>query len=185
MTKDNASKNIVFIGDSLTEWFDWQTRFQEHNIKNLGIAGEPVEGLLSRLNHIRKSIGNPDYIFIMTGINNIAMEDYNILNRQKEILEKLSVWFKESVIVVQSILPVMLSWVNNKTIEDINSALQVIAKGFNARYLDIYSFFADKNGEPKGEYLLDDGVHLSNEGYKAWADVIEDFLSQKSGNTQK
>lgn len=184
MRQNNASKSLVFIGDSLTEWFDWQARFPNHNVMNLGIAGESVDGLLSRLNHIRDSIGNPDYIFIMTGINNIAMEDYNIFPKQKEILGKLSVWFKDSVIVMQSILPVMLSWVNNKMIEDINTAIKTIAKGFNITYLDIYKFFIDKNGGSKGEYFLDDGVHLSNEGYKTWANVIEDFLNYKSSIPQ-
>jgi len=34
-----GSKRIAFIGDSLTEYFDWQNRFPEYEVMNLGIAG--------------------------------------------------------------------------------------------------------------------------------------------------
>jgi len=38
-------KTILFIGDSLTEFFDWQKRFPGHKVVNLGSAGETVETL--------------------------------------------------------------------------------------------------------------------------------------------
>ena len=82
--------NITFIGDSLTEYFDWQERFSECHVTNLGVSGEPVEGLLDRLERIRRAVNDPDIIFIMTGINNIAMEHYDISEDYKEIVSKLT-----------------------------------------------------------------------------------------------
>jgi hypothetical protein len=38
--------NILFLGHSLIEFFDWQKRFPDHLAVNLGKAGESVEGLL-------------------------------------------------------------------------------------------------------------------------------------------
>ena len=67
------TKKMVFIGDSLTQWFDWQRRFPGDAVMNLGISGEPVEGLLARREAIRENVHKPDYIFLMTGINDIAM----------------------------------------------------------------------------------------------------------------
>lgn len=171
-----GSKRIAFIGDSLTEFFDWQSRFPEYNVINLGIAGETVEGLLGRIDRISSSIENPDYIFIMTGINNIAMEDFDILEPYKRIVSELSSKFKDAVIIVQSILPVDLYWIDNGAIKAVNKKLQGIAKEFDAEYLDVFSFFADSNGRPKDDYLVDDGVHLSDAGYDVWAKVVEEFL---------
>jgi lysophospholipase L1-like esterase len=174
-------KNIVFIGDSLTEYYDWQERFPESRVINLGVSGETVEGLLDRLDRVRSRINDPDIIFVMTGINNIAMEQYDISGDYKEIVSKLTSWFKNSIIVVQSVLPVRLEWINNNVIRDINRHLKKIAGEFSAEYLDVYGLFIDSQGNPMHENLLDDGVHLSEEGYRVWADAVDAFLKTMEG----
>jgi len=169
-------KNLVFIGDSLTASYNWQKRFPKYRITNLGISGEPVESLLDRRERIRASIDDPDFIFLMTGINNIAMEQYNITGPYHEIVRDLSTWYKKSVVVIQSILPVALEWISNYVIRDTNRRLEQIARDFSAEYLDVYSLFIDSNGNPKNEYFQDDGVHLTDEGYDVWASEVERFL---------
>ena len=66
---------ILFIGHSLIEFFDWQRRFPTHSTVNLGVAGETTEGLLSRTEHVIESHPSADLIFLMTGLNNIAMDE--------------------------------------------------------------------------------------------------------------
>jgi lysophospholipase L1-like esterase len=160
----------------LTEWFDWQRRFPEHRVTNLGISGEPVEGLLDRRDRLRTSIDNPDFIFLMTGINNIAMEQYDITGPYREIVRNLTIWYKRAKVVVQSILPVTLEWISCNIIKDANRQLEQIAREHGAAYLDIHSLFVDSDGNPKSAYLQDDGVHLSSKGYDVWAKVVERFL---------
>jgi len=169
-------KNIVFIGDSLTEWYNWQKRFPEHRITNLGIAGEPVESLLDRRDRIRASIDDPDFIFLMTGINNISIEQYDIIGHYREIVRTLTTWYKKSKVVIQSILPVALEWISNNAIRDTNRHLEQIARQFGVEFLDVYSLFVDSKGNPIIEYLQDDGVHLSSKGYEVWAQEVEHFL---------
>lgn len=174
-------RQLVFIGDSLTEWFDWQARFPGYAALNLGAAGETIEGLANRLDRIILSLGSPDYIFIMTGINNIAMEDYDILREYKRILNRFFSVFHKSTIVIQGLLPVDLSWVDNTVVRGLNASLRDLAKNFMADYLDVYDAFVDSDGKTVREYLMDDGVHLSAKGYAAWAGVVEDYLSQREG----
>lgn len=171
-----GSRRIAFIGDSLTEYFDWHNRFPEYDVMNLGVSGETVEGLLGRIDRVISSIKDVDFIFIMTGINNIAMEKLDILETYKHIVSKLSSNLKDAAIIVQSILPVNLYWIDNGAIKAINRKLKEIADEFNAEYLDVFSLFVDSNGRPKDEYLLDDGVHLSDKGYDVWAKTVEEFL---------
>ncbi|MEW6116452.1 MAG: GDSL-type esterase/lipase family protein [Nitrospirota bacterium] len=173
----NTPRSLVFIGDSLTEYYDWQQRFPEHRVKNLGIAGEPAEGLLNRLNWELSRMQNPDVVFVMTGINNIAMDDYDIADTYREIVKRLSEWLKGSVIVVQSILPVLLPWIDNGVIKGINSDLKKIAEASGGVYLDVYQLFVDENGNPDASCLLDDGVHLSDRGYEVWSKAVDEFLS--------
>jgi lysophospholipase L1-like esterase len=46
-------------------------------------------------------------------------------------------------------------------------------------YLDVFSSFVDAAGRPRVSCLLDDGVHLSDEGYRVWSAVVEEFLKSR------
>jgi lysophospholipase L1-like esterase len=172
-------KKIVFIGDSLTEYFDWQYRFPEYDVKNLGIAGETAEELLGRMGTVRLFLSNPDVIFVMTGANNIAMDQYDFLGIYGQSVDKLRKWYPDALIVVQSVLPMLLSWIDVGGMENINGVLRDLAKQAGVEYLDIYSFFVDGAGNPNAACFLPDGVHLSEEGYAVWSKVVEDFLKSK------
>ncbi len=171
-------KHLIFIGDSLTQWFDWEGRFPGHRVMNLGISGETVEGLLARRERIRSTVEAPDFIFLMTGINNIANGQHDILVPYREVVRNLATWFKKSKIVVQSILPVGLTWISNDIIKDTNLHLREIAGEYHADYLDVYSLFVDAKGNPRSGYLSDDGVHLASKGYKTWAKEVERYLKK-------
>jgi lysophospholipase L1-like esterase len=147
-------------------------------VTNLGIAGETVEGLLGRMDAVCSSMSgpDPDFIFLMTGINNIAMEDFSVTGPFREILENITSCFRHAKVVVQSILPVRLPWVKNERIAGINLSLKELAGQFAAAYLDLYGIFTDSDGAPVAGYLLEDGVHLSAKGYARWADAVEQFL---------
>jgi lysophospholipase L1-like esterase len=175
------SKHLVFIGDSLTQWFDWQRRFPGYHVENLGISGERVEGLIARRERIRSQIESTDFIFLMTGINNIANGEYDIAGPYREIVRNLSTWYRNSTLVVQSILPTALEWISNDAVKNVNRTLSKIAYEYRAEYLDVYTAFVDSRGNPRTGYLSDDGVHLAGKGYEAWADVIERFLGKPEG----
>jgi lysophospholipase L1-like esterase len=185
-TKMSHSLKIFFLGDSLTEFFDWQARFPEHEVLNLGLAGETVQGLSARIRRIMGSASVPDVIFIMTGINNIAMEDYDILTHYERILRSLKLAYPSVIIIVQSILPVAM-WADNNKIEGINHRLMELAKKIGLSFLDVYSSFTDETGGPQMECLQEDGVHLSEKGYEVWsAEVVKllDHLPRKSSRSR-
>jgi len=171
--------HLVFIGDSLTQWGDWGQRFPGYQVINLGIAGETVEGLLARRERIRTKIDNPDFIFLMTGINNIATGRYDIVPPYREIVRNLTTWYNQAIVVVQSLLPVDIEWVSKDVILDINGLLEEISREYGAEYLDVFSSFVDAKGTPKNGYLSDDGVHLASKGYDVWEKEVKRFLLEK------
>ncbi len=167
---------LLFLGDSLTEFFDWERRFPEHEIHNLGVAGETVQGLLRRLARVLSYPVSPDVVFVMTGANNIAMEDFSIVDSYREAVERIRSGFPGARVVVQSVLPFDMSWVDNRVIQRINSSLEDIAAERGAEYLDVFRLFVDSKGRPIDGHLLDDGVHISDKGYAVWADAVGRFL---------
>lgn len=166
-------KNILFIGDSLVEFFDWQERFPKYTISNLGISGETVEGLHSRIGRIISKYPSPDLVLIMTGINNVAMEDLGFLDSYRGIVKALSSAYPHTRIVLHALLPTLLPWIPNERIQEVNHSLHTIAQEMNTEFLDLYNMFVDPQGNPIKGYLLPDGVHLSEKGYSRWTETLE------------
>jgi lysophospholipase L1-like esterase len=179
LSEATARNTLLFLGDSLTEFFDWEGRFPEHEVHNLGVAGETVQGLLRRLVRVVSYPVSPDVVFVMTGANNVAIEDFSIVGCYRGIVEGIRSAFPGARVVVQSVLPVDFSWVDNRVIQRINTSLREIAGELGAEYLDVFALFADSRGRPIEGYLLDDGVHISDKGYAVWADAVARFLAQR------
>lgn len=164
---------ILFLGDSLIEYFDWQDRFPGQTVSNLGISGEPVEGLLSRLPGVMSKHPSADVIFLMTGINNVAMEDYDFLNAYREIVQRLRAAYPGARIHVSSLLPVLAFFISNEVVRKVNIDLKKMAEKCRAEYHDAHALFAGPDGMAVKECFLEDGVHLSEKGYDVWSGALE------------
>ena len=78
------NQNILFIGDSLTEWFNLKMYFPEASIINEGIAGDTTYGLLERLEAILDVTA--DKIFLLIGINDVWRRLNELLKRMEHYL---------------------------------------------------------------------------------------------------
>ena len=170
---------LLFIGDSLMEFFDWQARFQDHAVDNLGIAGETVEGLKARLDRVMGRIAPPDAIFIMSGINNLAMEDRGFIPAYRDIVRRLRQRYPSARIFINSLLPVLYPFISNDDVRESNRQLSTLAADEGVDYLDVHGRFLESDGRPRAAFLLDDGVHLSSEGYTAWSEMVVEALKDQ------
>ena len=169
------AEKFLFIGDSLIEYFNWQARYPDREVLNYGIAGETAEGLLARLPNILARAQSPDLVMIMTGINNVAMEDYGFLFTYEKIISRLRETYGQATITIISLLPVDLFFLGD-AIPRINDRLKDIAQKNKILYLDLYPLFIDKNSRAITSYFEADGVHLSAEGYEIWARALENTI---------
>ncbi len=171
---------LLFIGDSLIEYFDWALRFPGHTVYNLGIAGETVDGLSRRLDLVKHEIDAVDRVFIMSGINNLAMEDSGFIGTYRGIIRALTCRYPAALITVQSLLPVLYPFISNEDIRAVNLQLKSLAADEGVSCLNIHDLFLDDNGNPDPSCLDDDGVHLSSRGYRIWAGEIEKLLNPEA-----
>jgi len=164
----------------LIEFYDWERRFAGHEVFNYGIAGETVEGLYSRVGSVLEKVAKPDLVFIMTGINNVAMDCGDIQGIYGRVIDVIREKTSSPRVFVHSLLPVLIPFISNSDIRRINAGLEKMAAEKNVDYADIYSLFLDSAGNPKSSYLSEDGVHLSEQGYIVWSAEIEKLLNKKS-----
>ena len=169
------ANQFLFIGDSLIEFFNWQERFPDKEVFNYGIAGETAEGLFSRLPNIIARVQSPDLVMIMTGINNVAMEDYGFLFTYEKIIASLRETYGQTAIVITSLLPLDLFFLAD-AVPRINRKLKDIAQKNTILYLDLYPLFIDESSRIITSYFEADGVHLSVDGYEVWARALENTV---------
>jgi len=114
----------------------------------------------------------------MSGLNDVAMEDFGFVGLYREIIEKLKTAYPQTRIFINSLLPTSVEFISDTAIWDVNDSLKELAVSTGVEYLDIYHRFTHEDGSVIKEYLLADGVHLSEKGYKAWSDALEEIINE-------
>lgn len=65
-----SKKDIIFLGNSITNGGEWAELLDNPHVKNRGISGDRADTMLDRLHVITK--GKPAKIFLLIGINDLA-----------------------------------------------------------------------------------------------------------------
>jgi len=178
---------IVFVGDSITDFFRLNEFFHGIYVINRGIGGDTTDGVLKRLNESVFAL-LPSKVFLLIGTNDIGenKSDEHIIRNIREIIDMIREKCPETQIYLQSIYPV--SRVNDKKINKyivgrrtnerirrINGELKKIAREKDIVYIDVFSHLTDENGNLKLEYTVE-GLHLTIEGYRVCADVLRPYV---------
>lgn len=169
-------KQIIMLGDSITERGLWSELTMRTDIINRGISGDSTDGLSKRLNVLNN---NAKQIFIMIGINDILRNKSAafVFDTYKKILTKLQ--SKNIPIIIQSTLYIggNAPKYYNKEVDKLNLLLEDYANKEGIKYIDLNVKFA-----PQGFLLEDytlDGLHLNGNAYMLWVQIIQKFFLVK------
>jgi lysophospholipase L1-like esterase len=168
-----ATNDIVFIGDSITEYGgDWAKRLNIKTVKNRGISGDVTAGILARMNELYHY--RPKALFVLIGINDLLATQQSPKYIAENTIKISDLMHKNSpgtMVYVQTMLPISQKRGN---LQAIRTANRILREHNNPSYklIDLYSHFADEAGYMKKEYS-GDGVHLTPTGYKLWASLIQ------------
>jgi lysophospholipase L1-like esterase len=174
----HTKRDIVFLGNSITFWGLWTKRLENLRVQNRGIPGDMTFGVLDRLDEVTD--GQPRKVFILIGINDLArgVPDSVILINYRRIIDRIREASPRTKVYFQSLLPTNASfhtmeayYRQKQRILDINAALKIITEKKRIGFIDLYSHFVDSSGSLIRKYSWD-GVHLNEEGYKVWVEVL-------------
>lgn len=170
--------DVVMLGNSLTQWVDWNELLGRKNIVNRGIAGDITEGYLKRLDQVLSL--KPRLCFIEGGINDIYanVPVRIVFENYVKIVETLR--SHNITPIVQSTLFVSPKWHSaaqkNKEVAHLDKLLEEYAKKNNIEFLDLNAVMSTNN-ELRDE-LTHDGVHLNADGYTIWGSEVDKILKK-------
>lgn len=163
---------LLFIGDSLLADFNWQERITHFEVLNLSVVGETAQGLLNRLTSIQEQVIDPQIILIMTGTNNLLMEDYNYVETLRQIVVRLSHTYPAAEIIINSLVPLQIPWLNKEEMKRINCEIEALSLKSGCCFLDVFSKFSTTTG-----IFQADGIHFTETGYNLWSRSILEYIA--------
>jgi len=169
----------VFLGNSITEGFDLEYYFPDHELANRGIVADHIDGLMQRLENSALAL-KPNNLFLMIGINDIGdrRDDEYLKKMFSVLIDNLTHALPETEIYLHSILPTSPRWKNcpPDQIRRMNLFLERLAKERGLTYVDLHPLFLNESGEFIHPDLTRDGLHLNALGYEIWVDQIRGYL---------
>lgn len=177
----NSKKDIIFLGNSITDYTNWNELLQLPNAKNRGISGDISFGVLQRLGEVTE--GKPAKVFILIGINDIArnIPDSVILDNYKRMVERIRVESPKTKIYFNNLLPVNNGFANrahfnkDEHIAHVNAGLLKLCTEKKITYINIHDAFLDENKKLNKAFTYD-GLHLNAEGYQLWAKILKPYI---------
>jgi len=180
---------IVFIGDSITQGWEgagkevWKEFYGERNAVNLGIGGDRTQHVLWRLENGNLKGIEPKLAVVMIGTNNAnSNQPEQIADGIERIVELLKSKTPETEILLLAVFPRgataddRLRQVNLKT----NEIIAKLADDQQVHFLDIGPQFLAEDGTLSQE-IMPDRLHLSEQGYRIWAESIEPKVKELLG----
>lgn len=185
--KYKVPENIVFLGDSITDYYDLNKFYSGYNVVNSGISGNKTYDILENMKE-RVYRYNPSKIFILIGTNDIPENKTNeeIVNNIKKMVNEIKKNRPESKIYLESIYPVnntldekvnhsVVKNRKNEDIKKINEQLKKFSEKKKITYIDMYSLLEDSDGNLNLDYTKE-GLHMSEKGYEVITKKIKQYL---------
>ena len=177
--------NIVFLGDSIMDWYPIEEIFGDLPIVKSGIAGYETDDILSRMDEMVYRY-NPTKVFLLIGTNDLKRDEdktKETANKIIEILNNIKTKRPMTKLYYQSIYPVNrnLSAAEeryNDEIQEVNKMLKEYCSKNNITYIDMYDELADNEGNFK-DTLTKDGLHPNDLGYARISQVLLRYIYEK------
>ncbi|MBN1972050.1 MAG: SGNH/GDSL hydrolase family protein [Sedimentisphaerales bacterium] len=189
------TNRVVFLGDSITDFWKLSECFPGKPYVNRGISGQTTSQMLVRLYPDVINL-KPAAMVLLAGINDIAQntgpQTSGMIENNIQAMTELAQHHGIKVILC-SIMPVSdypylkqqsgqisnniktTKWTDSHPAGDIiklNVWLKDFAEEVNAIYVNYFDAFVDDKGLLK-ESFSDDGLHPNDEGYKVMNKIIE------------
>ena len=175
-------ENIVFLGDSITEYYDLSKYYERMPVVNSGTSGYTTDHLLGLIKD-EVYIYNPTKVVILIGINDMNKypDDVQLIENIKTIAKNIKEKRPKAKIYIESIYPVdrerysvlIDNNVDNVRIKNVNIEIEKFCLENKFEYINMFEDLYDETTDKLIYEYSKDGLHLSDEGYKLVTEKIK------------
>jgi lysophospholipase L1-like esterase len=181
--------DLLFVGDSITDWFYWprpnaetgrkvwDANFAPLKAADFAIAGDTTQGALWRMQNGELDGFKAKLIILMLGTNNMASNPTaEIIDGDRLIVEEFKKRQPQAKVLILAVFPRFNTRTPDQTpqlnapIKEVNVGLAKLADNKKVFYMDIGDKFLVNGTVPLD--IMADGLHPTEKGYQIWADAI-------------
>lgn len=192
---NNQPIDIVFIGDSITEWWELPVYFSRYGVVvNRGVGNERTPALKERFIQdalelcpktvvFAEGVNDIDDVYAMIRKTGVTVDCGSVEDALNEICANYSAMFSQAKerdisMLVCSILPIGCKDDRNELILRLNEKLKEICTQFRYPYVDTYSCVVSEDGLTMKRYHFGDDLHPHVIGYNAMANALYPYLDE-------
>lgn len=178
---DYPNGGLLLMGSSSLDY--WNTFKEDLSdveiVYNCGIGGTGISDWQDYMMERLVYRHSPSTILMFLGGNEIGVLSVSkIVNKIRETLLDIHERLPETRIYLLGQKPAIVSRKTFEKYQELNEGQQEIASDYSdfIQYIDNWDYYMDSNGNPIRSYFVDDGMHLTTEGYVVWKNVIRKGL---------
>jgi len=182
---------VLFTGSSgIRLWTNLAQAFPGHKMFNRGFGGSELSDSVAFANRIVIPY-QPRLILLYAGDNDIAAgkSPERILTDFKAFAGRIHAALSNTRIAYIAIKPCPA---REKYLDQVKTASRLIqeyaASDTRLLFIDVFTPMLTREGRPRADLCIDDGLHPNAQGYQLWASIIRPILDQydapKNGGKQ-
>lgn len=174
---------MLFVGgSSIRLWETLKRDFTNYAVFRRGLDGAQLTDLVATADRVILPY-EPQLVLVYAGDNDLAAgkRPRQVLADFKELVKRIRTEQPEARIAFISIKP---SVARRHLLDQVRRANELVQayteQDSRLFFIDLFESMLNAEGEPRPRLFRYDGLHLNEQGYRLWADVIGTFLDTQS-----
>lgn len=188
-----AHWKLAFLGDSITQSWGgpgrsvgapaadvWNEFFGDCEAVALGISGDRTQHLIWRWENGLAQALQPEHIVLLIGTNNVGHDSpEDIAAGIRDLLERLLDHPSEPIVLWSPPFRALDPEAQGRiAVNRVAELLEDLHERERLIHVDLAGAFTLESGRLDERYVRGDGVHLTVEGYRRWAELLAPHLPQ-------
>jgi len=173
-------ETIFYGSSSIRLWLSLYEDFRQMKPVNLGFGGSTLAACVWFFERIMRPY-QPKKIIIYAGDNDLGdgRHPEEVLIFFQQLSVKIHNRFGDLPCYFVSMKPSLSRWHMADQFRYTNGLIkyEIIKQLTNWQYIDVFEKMLATADYPKKEYYINDGLHLSENGYHLWKEIISDSIS--------
>jgi lysophospholipase L1-like esterase len=174
-----AKGSVLFIGaSSIARWGNLAESFPDLKVVNRGFGGSELSESTKYATRVVVPHA-PRIVVLYAGENDLnrGATPEAIASDFDKFSRLIHTSLPATRIVVIGLKPSLLRWKLRDGMHQTNKLIQAqCASDRKCAYVDPWPAMIGKDGTPRPEFFVEDGLHMTPEGYKAWTRMLQPYL---------